>query len=66
MRTMGKTLSSKSFSKRIKITKNGKIVRRAMGVNHFKTRKNANGIRKKRVMLSLSIPNKKISLLQSG
>lgn len=33
-------MPSKSFSKRIKITKNGKIVRRRMGVNHFRTRKN--------------------------
>ena len=32
-------MPSKSFSKRIKITKNGKIVRRRMGVGHFTTRK---------------------------
>ena len=34
-------MPSKSFTKRIKITKNGKIVRRRMGVNHFRTRKNS-------------------------
>jgi ribosomal protein L35 len=34
-------MPSKSFTKRIKITKNGKIVRRRMGVGHFRTRKNS-------------------------
>jgi ribosomal protein L35 len=33
-------MPSKSFSKRIKITKNGKIVRRRMAVNHNRTRQN--------------------------
>jgi len=32
-------MASKSFTKRIKITKNGKVVRRRGGVDHFKTRK---------------------------
>ena len=32
-------MPSKSFTKRIKITKNGKIVRRRGGVGHFRTRK---------------------------
>jgi len=31
----------KSISKRIRITKNGKIVRRAMGVNHFRSKKSS-------------------------
>jgi ribosomal protein L35 len=34
-------MSSKSLTKRIKITRNGKIVRRRMGVGHFRTRKNS-------------------------
>jgi ribosomal protein L35 len=58
---MGKTQTTKSFSKRIRITKNGKAIRRAMGVNHFKTRKNANGIRRKRGMLTLDMTSKRIS-----
>jgi ribosomal protein L35 len=58
---MGKTLTTKSFSKRIRITKNGKAIRRKMGVNHFKTRKNANGIRSKRNTLTLNMTNKQIS-----
>ncbi len=44
---------AKSVSKRIRITKNGKMLRRPMGVNHFKTRKTGRGIQNKRKMLSL-------------
>lgn len=44
---------SKSLSKRIRITKNGKIVRRPMGVDHFRTRTNAKGVRGKRKTRSL-------------
>jgi ribosomal protein L35 len=53
--------SSKSFSKRVRITKNGKIVRRKMAVNHFRTRANAKGIRVKRKTVSLSYPMKKLA-----
>ena len=58
---MAKTLTTKSFSKRIRITKNGKAVRRVMGLNHFKTRKNANGIRTKRTQRTLNFTAKQIS-----
>lgn len=34
-------MASKSLTKRIKITRNGKIVRRRMGVSHFRTRKDS-------------------------
>jgi ribosomal protein L35 len=57
---MGKTLTTKSLQKRIRFTKTGKAMRRPMGVNHFKTRKNANGIRRKRAMITIAIPNKKL------
>ena len=53
--------SSKSFSKRVRITKNGKIVRRKMAVNHFRTRANAKGIRAKRKTTSLNYPMKKLA-----
>ena len=49
---------SKSLTKRIRITKNGKIVRRAMGVNHFRTRTNAKSIRNKRKSRGLDFPIK--------
>jgi ribosomal protein L35 len=50
----------KSVSKRIRITKNGKIVRRPMGVNHFRTRKSTKNVRSKRKTLSLGYPIKSI------
>ena len=40
--------STKSLSKRLKITRNGKVVRRPMGVNHFRTRKSSKNIQGKR------------------
>jgi ribosomal protein L35 len=61
---MGKTQTTKSFSKRIRITKNGKAIRRKMGVNHFKTRKNANGVRGKRNTLTLNMSAKRMSAFQ--
>ena len=39
---------NKSATDRIRITKNGKMVRRPMAVGHFRTRTNAKGIRNKR------------------
>jgi ribosomal protein L35 len=54
-------MASKTFTKRVRITKNGKMVRRRMAVNHFRTRANAKGIRNKRKTLSLNYPMKKIS-----
>lgn len=50
----------KSQSKRIKITKNGKIVRRPMGVNHFRTRKSSNNVRGKRKSRGLNHTYKKV------
>ena len=55
------TNASKSFTKRIRVTRNGKVVRRPMAVNHFRTRANAKGIRAKRKSLSLDYPMKKIA-----
>jgi ribosomal protein L35 len=49
---------SKSLTKRIRITKNGKIVRRAMGVSHFRTRTTQKSIRNKRHSRSLDFPMK--------
>ncbi|MGB7957249.1 MAG: 50S ribosomal protein L35 [Minisyncoccia bacterium] len=51
---------SKALAKRIKITKNGKIVRRAMANDHFRTRKNGTSIQKKRKTRSLDYPIRKI------
>ena len=51
---------SKALSKRVKVTKNGKIVRRPTAVDHFRTRKHARKIQSKRKTLSLDYPLKKI------
>jgi len=51
---------SKALSKRVKITKNGKIVRRAMANDHFRTRKNAAAIQRKRRPRGLNYPIRKI------
>jgi ribosomal protein L35 len=49
---------NKSVSKRIRITKNGKVIRRSMALDHFRTRKSANNIRGKRKSRGLDIPRK--------
>jgi ribosomal protein L35 len=57
-------MPSKSLTKRIRITKNGKVVRRGMAVNHFRTRANAKGVRNKRKSRGLDYPMK--TLLNYG
>lgn len=52
---MGKRVTKKSLAKRVRITSTGKLVRRSMGVNHFKTRKSTNNNRAKRKMRSFSV-----------
>ena len=60
---MGKRVTKKSVAKRVKITRTGKIVRRPMGVNHFKTRKSNRNLRGKRQTRLVSAADaKKISL----
>ena len=53
-------MASKSFTKRIRITKNGKVVRRPMAIDHFKTRKSTKTNRNARKTLSLGVPMKKM------
>jgi ribosomal protein L35 len=50
----------KSFTHRIKITKRGKIVRRPMNVDHFKTTKSKKNLRARRKNRSLDYPIKKL------
>lgn len=49
---------SKSITKRIKFTKNKKIVRRSMAQGHFRTRTTQRVIRNKRKGRSLNFPLK--------
>ena len=60
---MGKAKTNKSITKRIRITKTGKALRRPMGVNHFKTRKNAKAIQKKRGTRTLEMTKKRMANL---
>jgi large subunit ribosomal protein L35 len=54
----------KSISKRFKITKTGKVLRRAMGLDHFKAKKSGEKIRKGRKWIKLSkVDAKKIKKL---
>ncbi|MFA4999260.1 MAG: bL35 family ribosomal protein [Parcubacteria group bacterium] len=47
-------MARKTFSKRFKITKTGKIMRRQMGLSHFKSKKNSKIIRNKRSSVALA------------
>ncbi len=48
----------KSFTKRIRITKTGKLLRRSMGTDHFRTRKSTKNLRQKKNQRSLNYPRK--------
>jgi ribosomal protein L35 len=50
----------KSLQTRIRVTKRGKIIRRLMAVDHFRTRKTTKNIASKRKGVSLDYPRKKI------
>ena len=49
----------KSISKRFKITKNGKVLRRASGQGHYMAKKSGNRIRKGRKWVLVSAPETK-------
>jgi large subunit ribosomal protein L35 len=49
---MAKT--SKTLAKRIKITKTGKIIRRQMGLSHFRAKKSSKSIRSGRSNVSVA------------
>jgi ribosomal protein L35 len=52
--------TAKSVSKRIRITKNGKVVRRPMAVDHFRTRKNGKQVQSRRKTRSIDYPIRKL------
>ncbi|MCD5396371.1 MAG: 50S ribosomal protein L35 [Candidatus Pacebacteria bacterium] len=55
-----KAKTRKSILKRFKITKTGKILRRAVGQNHFRAKKSPNLKRQKRKWVDLSKEEAKI------
>ena len=50
--------TTKSYTKRLKVTKNGKILARATGQNHFNARERTRTSIKKRRMTSIIMKNK--------
>jgi len=61
---MPKLKTRKSITKRFKITKNGKILRRPTGLDHNRAKKSGKKVRQSRKMIKLSkIEAKKIKKL---
>ena len=54
-----KLKTRKSLSKRFKVTKTGKILRRATGQDHFRAKKSGNTKRAKRKWVEVSKPEAK-------
>lgn len=50
----------RSVSKRIRITKRGKLIRRSMAVDHFRTSKSTRNVREKKKGRSLDYPRRRI------
>ena len=50
----------KSVTKRIRFTKNGKIIRWGMATDHFRTRKTTKNLKRKSKTLGIDYPIKKI------
>ena len=50
--------TNKSYAKRIKVTKNGKLVTRKIGQNHFNAKNGTNTTLSKRRTVSFSMTNK--------
>ncbi len=50
----------KSIKKRFKITKNGKVLRRQTGLNHYRAKKSGKYKRKKRKLVEVSKPEAKL------
>ncbi|MDD5221516.1 MAG: 50S ribosomal protein L35 [Candidatus Pacebacteria bacterium] len=55
-----KSKTRHSLTKRFKITKNGKILRRATGQDHFRAKKTGNQIRRKRKWVELNPSEAKV------
>lgn len=50
--------TNKSYSKRIKVTKNGKLVARKQGQNHFNARETGRARLKRKRTQTLSLPKR--------
>ena len=50
-------MAKKSYTKRIKVTKTGKLLRRKKGLGHAKSKKSSKVVRQKRRMKKVSKPD---------
>lgn len=50
--------TNKSFTKRLKVTKNGKVIARKPGQNHFNAKESSVGRLKRKKSTKLSLSNK--------
>lgn len=55
---MPTAMAKKSYTKRIKVTKTGKLLRRKKGLGHAKSKKSSKVVRQKRLMKKVSDPDK--------
>ncbi|MDD5710600.1 MAG: 50S ribosomal protein L35 [Candidatus Colwellbacteria bacterium] len=51
---MPRAMAKKSYTKRVRVTKTGKLLRRKKGLGHSKTKKNQKLIKNNRSMTSIS------------
>ena len=51
---MFRAMAKKSYTKRVRVTKTGKLLRRKKGLGHSKTKKNQKLIKNNRSMTSIS------------
>jgi ribosomal protein L35 len=58
--------TNKSFSKRLKVTRNGKILGRATGQNHFNAKESGRSQLKKSHLVPFHMTNKEKSRFLSG
>jgi ribosomal protein L35 len=58
--------TNKSYAKRLKITRNGKIVARATGQNHFNSKESRRSQLKKKRMTPFPMDNKSMSRFLVG
>ncbi|MEK9154641.1 MAG: 50S ribosomal protein L35 [Patescibacteria group bacterium] len=50
----------KTVSKRIRVTRTGKVLRRAMGLCHFRAKKSSSQIKRKKITRSIDDLSKKL------
>lgn len=58
--------TNKSFTKRLKVTKTGKVLRRKSGINHFQAKKKRSTQLNKKSMKKFDIKDKLLTRLIGG